>query len=120
MINFLAGILLLPLWLIATSHDAPQPDLEMGKRIYQERCKVCHGSKGDGKSFAANALNPPPKNFTSEQSKKQLTLKRMIDSATNGRPRTAMMPWKDVLTAEEIRAVVHYIRKELMRVSGLG
>ncbi|VAX26373.1 hypothetical protein MNBD_NITROSPINAE05-733 [hydrothermal vent metagenome] len=118
MINFLAGILLLPVWLVTASHDAPHPDIAMGKRIYQERCKVCHGIKGDGKSFAANALNPPPKNFTSEQSKKQLTQKRMIASATNGRPKTAMMPWKDVLTTEEIHAVVHYIRKELMRVEG--
>jgi mono/diheme cytochrome c family protein len=25
-----------------------------------------------------------------------------------------MMAWKDVLTTEEIRAVVHYIREELM------
>ena len=116
MINYLAGILLLPLWLVAASQNAPHPDLETGRRIYQERCKVCHGSKGDGKSFAANALNPKPKNFTSAQSKKQLNLKRMLASATNGRPGTAMMAWKDVLTAEEIRAVVHYIRKELMGV----
>lgn len=116
MINFLTGILLLPGWLVAASHDAPHPDLELGKKIYQERCKVCHGIEGDGKSFAANALNPPPKNFTSAESKKQLTIKRMIDSATNGRPGTAMMPWKDNLTAKEIRAVVHYIRKELMGV----
>jgi len=94
----------LPVWLVAASHDVPHPDLKMGKRIYQERCKVCHGSQGDGKSFAANALKPPPKNFTSESSKKQLTLKRMLKSATNGRPKTAMMAWKDVLTAEEIRA----------------
>ena len=113
---YMAGILLLPGWLVTASHDAPHPDLEMGKRIYQERCKVCHGSQGDGKSFAANALNPPPKNFMSESSKKQLNLKRMLDSATNGRPGTAMMAWKDNLTAEEIRAVVHFIRKELMGV----
>ncbi len=116
MIYFLTGMLLLPAWLITASHDAPHPDLELGKRIYQERCKVCHGIKGDGKSFAANALNPQPKNFISAQSKKQLNLKRMLASATNGRPKTAMMPWKDILTAEEIRAVVHYIRKELMGV----
>ena len=106
----------MPGWLVTASHDAPHPDLDLGKKVYLERCQVCHGSKGDGKSFAANALNPPPKNFTSEQSKKQLTLKRMIDSATNGRPGTAMMPWKDNLSAEEIRAVVQFIRKELMEI----
>ena len=118
MMHYLAGILLLPGWLVTASHDAPHLDLEMGRKVYQDRCQVCHGTKGNGKSFAANALNPPPKNFTSEPSKKQLNQKRMIDSATNGRPGTAMMPWKDVLTAEEIRAVVHYIRKELMGVEG--
>jgi mono/diheme cytochrome c family protein len=116
MITYLAGLLLLPGWLVTASPDPAQPDLELGKKIYTERCKVCHGIKGNGKSFAANALNPPPKNFTSPQSKKQLTKKRMIDSATNGRPGTAMMPWKDNLTQEEIRAVVHFIRKEFMGV----
>ena len=116
MITYLAGILLLPGWLVTASHDAPHPDLELGKQVYLERCKVCHGTQGDGKSFAANALNPPPKNFTSPQSKKQLTQERMIESATNGRPGTAMMPWKDNLSQEEILAVVRYIRKELMGI----
>ncbi len=118
MIYYLAGLLLLPGWLVTASHDVPHPDLELGKQVYLERCKVCHGMQGDGKSFAANVLNPPPKNFTSSQSKKQLTLERMIESATNGRPGTAMMPWKNILTTEEIRAVVHYVRKELMGVEG--
>ncbi len=40
----------------------------------------------------------------------------MIRSATEGRPGTAMMPWKSVLTPADIRAVVHYIRQELMHV----
>jgi mono/diheme cytochrome c family protein len=116
--HFILGLLIFPGWLLASSHDAPNPKLELGKKIYLKHCKVCHGIKGDGKSFAANALNPPPKNFTAAQTKKQLTRKRMIASATNGRPGTAMMPWKDNLSKEEIRAVVHYIRKELMGVEG--
>ena len=110
----LIGLFTFPAWLVASSHDMPQPKLELGKKIYLERCQVCHGVNGDGKSFAANALHPPPKNFTSPESKKKLTLERMIDSATNGRPGTAMMPWKDNLSKEEIRAVIHYIRKELI------
>jgi mono/diheme cytochrome c family protein len=116
--HLLLQLLLFPGWLLASSHDAPHPELELGKKIYLKRCKVCHGIKGDGNSFAANALNPPPRNFTSAQSKKELTLERMIASATNGRPKTAMMPWKDNLTPEEIRAAIHYIRKELMKIEG--
>ena len=71
---YLIGLLIFPGWLLASSHDAPQPQLELGKEIYLKRCKVCHGIEGDGKSFAANALNPPPKNFTSAQSKKRTHL----------------------------------------------
>ncbi|NIQ04037.1 MAG: hypothetical protein GWM98_29785, partial [Nitrospinaceae bacterium] len=70
----------------------------------------------DGKTFAANVLNPPPRDFTSAASQKKLTRERMIRSATEGRPGTAMMPWKSVLTPADIRAVVHYIRQELMHV----
>ncbi len=115
-IQFMTSVLVFPIWLVTVSHNSLPPDLELGKKIYLKHCKVCHGTKGDGKSFAANALNPPPKNFTSPESKKELTQKRMLESASNGRPKTAMMPWKDNLSKEEIRAVVKYIRKELMGV----
>ena len=89
-------------------------DPETGRDIFFKHCKACHGNKGDGKTFAANVLNPPPKNFTSEKSKQQLTEKRMIRSVTDGRKDTAMMPWKSRLTAQEIQAVVNYIRQKLM------
>ncbi len=90
-------------------------NLETGRDIFFKHCKACHGDKGDGQTFAANVLNPPPKNFTSEKSKKELTEVRMIQSVTDGRKGTAMMPWKSRLTADEIQAVVQYIRKKLMR-----
>ena len=89
-------------------------DLEAGRKIFKTHCQVCHGEKGDGKTFVADALNPPPRNFTSEKSKQKLTRQRMIRSVTDGRPQTAMMPWKDNLTPEEIRAVVAFIREKFM------
>jgi mono/diheme cytochrome c family protein len=99
------------------SHASANPaDLETGRDIFYKHCKACHGDKGDGKTFASNVLNPPPKNFTAKKSKKELTEERMIQSVTKGRKGTAMMPWESRLTTEEIRAVVHYIRKKLMEV----
>ena len=91
-------------------------ELETGRDIFYKYCKACHGDRGDGKTFAANVLNPPPKNFTTEASKKELTEQRMIRSITKGSKNTAMMPWQSRLTKEEIRAVVHYIRKKLMQI----
>ena len=95
---------------------ANSSDLEIGRDIFYKHCKACHGDKGNGKTFAANVLNPPPKNFTTEKSKKELTEERMINSVTKGRKGTAMMPWESNLTQTEIQAVVHYIRKELMNI----
>jgi mono/diheme cytochrome c family protein len=110
-------ILWLSISLSSVSPVAALPaDLETGRDIFHKHCKACHGDKGDGKTFAANVLNPPPKNFTAEESKKTLTTARMILSVTKGRKGTAMMPWESNLTGEEIRAVVNYIRKELMQL----
>jgi|TARA_B100000949_G_scaffold41553_1_gene35223 mono/diheme cytochrome c family protein len=110
------AFLLLALISWALHASANPADLETGRDIFYKHCKACHGDKGDGKTFAANVLNPPPKNFTVEESKKELTEKRMIQSVTKGRKGTAMMPWESNLTQKEIRAVVHYIRKKLMQL----
>ena len=101
---------------MAANHDNATIHITSGQKIYHDHCIVCHGTKGDGKTFAANALLPPPKNFTAKTSKTELTLGRMIRSVTEGRANTAMMPWKDVLNKHEILSVVNYIRKDLMQL----
>ena len=112
--------ILFPGFLIGFLFLCPPPafaegiDIDIGRDIFFKHCKACHGSKGNGKTFAANVLNPPPKNFISEKSKQELTEKRMIRSISEGRKGTAMMPWKSRLTSTEIRAVGSYIRFSLM------
>ena len=108
------GFLILSLSTIAASHHVPNSSIALGKKTYLERCEVCHGNLGDGKTFAANALFPPPKNFTSKSTKTELSFKRMIRSVTKGRPNTAMMPWENVLNKQEIISVVNYIRQRFM------
>ena len=110
------GCLILSINTIGANHHAPISDIALGKRIYHDRCEACHGSQGDGKTFAVNALFPPPKNFTAKTTKEELTLERMVRSVTKGRPNTAMMPWENVLSEQEIHSVVSYIRKALMRL----
>jgi cytochrome c oxidase cbb3-type subunit III len=103
--------------IIMSTFLTDQPNLDVGKKIYKERCKVCHGEKGSVNPFAASVLSPPPRNFTLEKSKQELSKTRMIHSVTEGRGGTAMMPWKNILTSAEIRSVVSYIRKNLMNLS---
>jgi len=95
---------------------ASQPvtaDAEGGK-IYAKNCAVCHGDKGSTAFWARSGLNPPPRDFTSEQARQELSRERMISSVTNGRPGTAMMPHKDRLSATQIEHVVDYIRASFM------
>ena len=112
----ISGYLILTLSTIAASHLAPISALPIGEKIYHDRCEVCHGNQGDGKTFAANALFPPPKNFTVKTTQKELTRERMIRSVTRGRPSTAMMPWESILSKQEIHSVVDYIRQVLIKL----
>ncbi len=99
------------------SHFMREPEdkaVTLGKRIYKRHCSACHADRGDGSSWARNSLNPPPRDFTSPDSREMLSRERMIVSVSHGRPGTAMMPFASRLTEDEIEAVVDYIRSEFM------
>ena len=54
------------------------------ERIYHDFCSVCHGEKGDGKSMARFALNPQPRDFTAEQTRRELSRAHMIEVRNKG------------------------------------
>ena len=83
----------------------------LGRRIFADNCSVCHGDKGNTAVWAQSGLTPPPRNFTSERAKLELSPERMIFSITFGRPNTAMPAWEKRLSKKEIQAVANYIRK---------
>lgn len=85
-----------------------------GAAIYRAHCSTCHGDKGAGTSWAAGSLRPPPRDFTAPGARAELTLQRMLSSVTHGRPGTAMMAFGSRLSADDIQAVVAYIRSEFM------
>ena len=90
--------------------------MSLGEKIYTQHCSVCHGDDGGSAMWAQNGLNPPPRDFTSPDAQSFLTRERMVYSVTNGRPGTGMMPFKSRLSAEEIDAVVGFIRFKFMGV----
>ena len=45
--------------------SADEKTLELGKKVFTQRCIICHGEKGDAKSEAAKCLRPQPIDFTS-------------------------------------------------------
>ncbi|RMF57488.1 MAG: hypothetical protein D6748_11045 [Calditrichaeota bacterium] len=91
--------------------------IERGRLVYQQACEACHGANGDGNGPYAEALNPRPRDFTSGQYKFRSTPggslptdNDLYNTVANGVPRTFMPPWKNLLSEENIRDVVAYIK----------
>lgn len=94
-----------------TPETDTQGKTHQGRIIYAETCSVCHGDNGQGAVWGKDSLNPPPRDFTTEDAKQELDKQRMLASVTNGRPGTAMSAYGSRLSPNEVEAVVDYIRE---------
>jgi mono/diheme cytochrome c family protein len=77
--------------------------------LYHNYCSVCHGDKGDGKSRASGALSTMPRDFTSAESQRELSVPRIVAAVTHGRPGTAMVSWKSQLSEADIARLADYV-----------
>ena len=89
--------------------------LALGKRIYHERCAVCHNDNGDGHGSGAHTLPVKPPDLRDAK-----MVAHMSDSywfwrvSEGGREQpfrsmgSAMPAWKDVLSVRERWAVIAY------------
>jgi len=85
--------------------------LTQGKKLYEQNCVTCHGSKGDGKGKLGTALKPPPSDFTklfNQWSFGKGDLKKVFDVITKGIPNTSMVKW-DQLSEQERWALVYTV-----------
>lgn len=96
--------------------DLPS-DTPTGKRVFAQRCAVCHGPDGRGNGPAASSLIPRPRDFTRGQFKYKSTPTDQLPSDADlirtvsvGLRASAMPYWQDILSAEEIREVVGYVK----------
>jgi|GEM_PF-598123 cytochrome c oxidase cbb3-type subunit 2 len=98
----------------------------LGARIYAQRCAVCHGPDGRGNGPAAPSLIPRPRDFTLGQFKYKSTPigqppsdADLIKVVADGLPASSMPYWSDLLSDDEVRAVVDYV-KTFSTVFGKG
>lgn len=92
---------------------ALDPRLQKGKGVYVRNCAVCHGERGQGSNLPVGGPTKP-RDLASPQSRAELSRERMLASVTQGRPGTAMPAFGPRLPAEDIEAVVDYVRTALM------
>ncbi len=109
------------LTLCAARAAAPGPNASRGAVLYHNYCSVCHGDKGDGRSRATGSLSTPPRDFTSEASRQELSRERIVLAIAHGRPGTAMVGWKTQLSEADIGVLAdHVLATFIHRAPGAG
>ena len=112
-VGILVGLLTLT---IGVTSAWAQGDANAGKAVYERKCMLCHGAKGDGKGPAAELLLPAPRDFTSglykirTTSNKVPTDQDIYNVISNGMPGTSMPAWRDVLGDKERWNLVAYLK----------
>jgi mono/diheme cytochrome c family protein len=102
-----AGVLLgifitLVFWSDRESHGN---EYNLGKDLYEGKCRICHGANGKGDGPAAAALSPSPANFTDPQFWRNNAVKKIEDTIHTGKG--SMPPFR--LDKDEIKAVIDYM-----------
>jgi mono/diheme cytochrome c family protein len=110
-----AGFALLPA--LAEAPKAPagkSGNPAAGKTVYMANCVTCHGPEGKGDGPGAAGLNPKPANFRDPARQKDMTEAKQVHIVTAGGPSEGlsplMAPFGEVLTEQQIRDVVAFIR----------
>jgi mono/diheme cytochrome c family protein len=79
-----------------------------GAAVFKTNCETCHGPQGHGDGPAGVALDPAPKNLAELQT--QAGDDYLFWRINTGKEGTSMVPWKGVLTEEQIWQVIAFIR----------
>jgi cytochrome c553 len=92
-------------------------DASLGARVLAQRCAVCHGPDGKGNGPAAPSMLPRPRDFSlgvfkykSSAAGEPPTDEDLLRTVRDGLPASAMPYFADLLSAEELAAVVQQIK----------
>ena len=76
--------------------------------IYAEKCALCHGEDGKGTSVG---IDFGTKDFTDKEWQASRTDDEFVNSITHGNPDNSnYIPFGDMLSEEEIKAMVPHVR----------
>lgn len=85
-----------------------------GEVLYADSCTKCHKVDGTGGVVDIDGKKLKVKNLISKNAKKDSD-EEFIEHISEGFPEDGMPPFKDKLSADEIKLVVKYIREELQK-----
>ena len=76
--------------------------------VWDKRCAFCHGADGRSQTKKGRQYKAP--DFTKARWQKHTTDEEIVEAITNGVPKTKMSAFKDKLSADEIKAMVPFLR----------
>lgn len=93
---------------------APMPkgligNAAQGRDFFMHNCFTCHGKNGDGKGPRAYFNRPPPRNFTSDESRQRFNRPQLFESISYGKPGSVMPAWATVLNQQQIADVGEFV-----------
>ncbi len=86
----------------------PTPPRTPDEIWVQQKCQLCHGRDGKGKTVKGRKYKAP--NFTGSRWQKHTTDDEIVEAITDGVKKSKMPSFKDKLTPEEIKSMVPYLR----------
>jgi mono/diheme cytochrome c family protein len=108
---FVLMLMVLPAAVLLWSTGVSGKDDGLGRKIYSEKCQLCHGIKGNGNGPAAASLSPKPADFNDPKFWREFDEKKMNDVIRSGR---GMMPAFD-MKPDEVTAVIDYVSHSFKR-----
>ena len=94
---------------LSTSKFELLGDPELGARLYQKYCAVCHGEEGYGDGVMTQILEMEPLDHTNPVVMNRMTNDDMIAAILSGNGEY-MPAWEGILNRDEVEALVSYIR----------
>jgi mono/diheme cytochrome c family protein len=89
-------------------------ELALGRKAFKENCVKCHKEDGTGGEVEIEGKTIKPDNLTTDKMK-QMPDEKYIKYMVEGIPDEGMPSFKDILSDEEMKEVVKFIRKEIQK-----
>jgi mono/diheme cytochrome c family protein len=100
--NHVKALIVVSLGFVAGSSSVSSAETPTAADNYKTHCAVCHAPDGNSPM--------PLLNFVDGDWKYGTKVRDMVKTITEGRPGTAMMPFKDKMSEAEILALAKYVR----------
>ena len=94
---------------LSTSEHELIGNPEIGYKLYQQYCTVCHGEYGEGDGIMTQMIDIEPADHSNPIEINRISNRALMGAIQNGKGQY-MPAWSDVLSRQEIEALVGYIR----------